>query len=277
MQQWFDQLIPAGAWHQGLTAGLELLAKSFAAAVLYGLVRWLGWRALRALFYPFELRSRREGPSSLARLNTLLGLARSTFSYAALFVTIVTLLSQAGINVSAILAGAGVAGLALGFGAQRLVRDVLSGFFILLEDQFRVGEMVTLVGGPGIPQFTGTVLEMGLRTTRLKDGVQRTVSLGNGEIVAVINHSRGPVTAEVEIGVDANAGIPELQAVLAALALPEELFAGPAELRGIASLDGSRVVLKIAAPAAPGRSSEAELALRRAAGSAIRQSGVELR
>ncbi|MGV3721664.1 MAG: SUMF1/EgtB/PvdO family nonheme iron enzyme, partial [Actinomycetota bacterium] len=83
---------------------------------------------------------------------TLEGLARSTTTYALLFLTVVTLLNSVGVPVATLLTGAGVAGLALSFGAQRVVRDVLTGAFILVEDQFRVGEVVTLVLTAGLPQ-----------------------------------------------------------------------------------------------------------------------------
>ncbi|MBM3459533.1 MAG: mechanosensitive ion channel, partial [Armatimonadetes bacterium] len=174
-------------------AAVEGVVRCLLVACLFVLVRFLGLGLLEAAFRPFEARARREGESSVARLHTLAAISRSLFSYSLLFIAAVTVLSLLGVNVMAILAGAGVAGLALSFGAQRLVRDVLTGFFLLLEDQFRVGEMVTLVGGPGLPQFQGTVLDVGLRVTRLRDLSGKLVSLGNGEVVAVINHSRGPI------------------------------------------------------------------------------------
>ncbi|HEU4754712.1 MAG TPA: mechanosensitive ion channel family protein, partial [Armatimonadota bacterium] len=94
------------------------------AALLFLLFRWLAVRALNAVMRPLLARAGRESDTGAARLKTLHGLAGSAVTYVLLFVAVVTLLGQVGINVAAILAGAGVAGLALSFGAQRLVRDV---------------------------------------------------------------------------------------------------------------------------------------------------------
>jgi moderate conductance mechanosensitive channel len=239
--------------------------------------RWLALRALAALMLPLAARARRESAASLGRLQTLEGLARSWITYVLLFLATVTLLNQVGINVATLIAGAGVAGLALSFGAQRLVRDVLTGFFLLLEDQFRVGEVVTLVGTAGLPQFNGTILEMGLRITRMQDVAGKVVTLGNGDIAAVINHSRGPITATVEFGVTNEAPLSQVTAAVQGLSLPEELFAGSASVQGIAALEGERMVLRVTAPAQPGKAPEAELALRQAVGEALRRDEIAIR
>jgi moderate conductance mechanosensitive channel len=170
-----------------------------------------------------------------------------------------------------------VAGLALTFGAQKLVRDVLAGFFMLLEDQFRVGEYVTLVGGPGLPQLTGTVQEIGLRITRLIDSAGKYVVIGNGDIAAVINHSRGPVAAAVEIGVPADTSLDKLQELVSPVELHPERFTGPITVRGVSALDGNKALVRFEAASRPGQTLEAELALRRQIGDALREAGIEIR
>ncbi|MCC2672383.1 MAG: Small-conductance mechanosensitive channel [Armatimonadetes bacterium] len=277
MHEWLEKVIPRGPWHAWAVEGSEAALKVLLAVWLFIGLRWTVLRAIDTVMRPLLARAQREGETSTARLRTLEGLARSSITYVLLFVTGVTLLSHFDVNVAAILASAGVAGLALSFGAQRLVRDLLTGIFILLEDQFRVGEVVTLVLGPGLPQMNGSILEMGLRITRLLDISGKLVSVANGDIVAVINHHRGPVTATIEVGVDSNASLDRIRELVAELSLSDGLFTGPAAVQGVTSLEVGKVGVRIAAPGSPGRAPEAELALRQAVGEALRKAEVEIR
>jgi small conductance mechanosensitive channel len=277
MRDWLDRVAPTGEWHSWVVTAGEAGLKVLAAVLLFFAARWLSLRAMSAVMRPLLSRAQREGETSLARLRTLEGLARSSITYVLLFVTVVTLLSHFSVNVAAILASAGVAGLALSFGAQRLVRDLLTGIFILLEDQFRIGEVVTLVLGPGLPQLNGTIAEMGLRITRLHDISGKLVSVGNGDIVAVINHHRGPIVTTVEVGVGSGTPLDRLSQLAGEAALPVGLFSGPARVEGVTAFDADKMVVRFAAPALPGRAPEAELALRQSLGAALREAEVELR
>lgn len=277
MKRWLESIIGGGPWHAWAVEAGEAAYKMLFAAVLFLLARWMLLRAIQAVLRPLLARAEREGQSHVARLLTLEGLARSTTTYVLLFLTVVTLLNSLGVPVATLITGAGVAGLALSFGAQRVVRDVLTGAFILIEDQFRVGEVVTLVLGAGLPQLNGTIHEMGLRTTQLLDLSGKHVSVGNGDIVVVINHNRGPVTATIEIGVPPDASLDRLRELATGLVLPETLFTGLASIEGVSALDALKMVVRVAAPARPGHAPEAELALRQAFGEALRQAEVEIR
>ncbi len=276
MRDWLSRLLPAGRWHDPLVDLTDTAFHCVLILLVFAVVRWILLRSLRLVLRPFMARAERDG-GNLSRFRTLEGLARSVISYLLLFIAAISILDQVGINVATLVAGAGVAGLALSFGAQRLVRDVLTGFFLLLEDQFRVDEMVTLVLAPGLPQMTGTIQEMGLRVTRMKDLSGKLVTLGNGDITAVINHHRGPVTATVDVALAPEAELSRVSEVLAALELPAELFSGPARLDGVTALEAGKRVVRLAAPATPGMGPEAELALRRQAGEALVAAGIELR
>ena len=96
------------------------------------------------------------------REKTLLKLLENALAYVVYFAAIIAVLDAVGIEVTGLLAGAGVLGLAVGFGAQSLVKDVISGFFIIFEDQFSVGDYVQ------IGAALGTIEEIGLRTTKVK-------------------------------------------------------------------------------------------------------------
>lgn len=277
MTDWLDRLIPPGSSHAILVQSAELGLKLVLTILGFVLLRWLAVRAISLLMLPLHRRAERQDETQASRLRTLEGLAASTVTYVLLFLVVVTMLGELGVNVAALVASAGVAGLALTFGAQKMVRDVLAGFFMLLEDQFRVGEYVTLVGGPGLPQLTGTVQEIGLRITRMVDSAGKFVVIGNGDIAAVINHSRGPVAAAVEIGVPADTSLDKLQELVSPLELDQERFSGAISVRGVSALDGSKMLVRFEAPSRPGEALEAELALRRKIGEALREGGIEIR
>jgi predicted dipeptidase len=110
-------------------------------------------------------------------------------------VTIMLVLAELGVDLKPILAGAGILGLAIGFGAQTLVKDVITGFFILLENQIRVGDVVTAAG------FTGEVEAVNLRTTVLRDVDGKTHIIPNSAITVVTNATRDFSRALLDVGV----------------------------------------------------------------------------
>lgn len=118
------------------------------------------------------------------RLDALGAVLASTAGFAIWLVAAFTVLAELKVNVGPLLAGAGIAGIALGFGAQSLVRDFLAGAFILIEDQFAVGDEVDL--GDAV----GRVEEIGLRTTRLRSPEGVVWYVPNGGIARIGNHSQ---------------------------------------------------------------------------------------
>jgi small conductance mechanosensitive channel len=120
------------------------------------------------------------------RADTLSKLLMSVAGFVVWFLAAIQILKEGlGVDVTSILAAAGVLGVAVGFGAQSLVKDVISGFFLLLENQFSVGEDVTIDG------YTGTVEELGLRSTRIRGEKTGVLIVPNGAITKVVNLSRG--------------------------------------------------------------------------------------
>lgn len=117
------------------------------------------------------------------RLDTMSTLLASIFKYTVYIGAILMILSDI-LKLQSVLAAAGVGGVAIGLGAQSLIKDTISGFFILLEDQFAVGDLVT------INNMTGTVEHMELRVTRLKNYTGDIYIIPNGEIKMVTNHTR---------------------------------------------------------------------------------------
>ncbi|MBD1373367.1 mechanosensitive ion channel family protein [Hazenella sp. IB182357] len=130
------------------------------------------------------------------KANTLQKLMKSIARYAIYFVATLTLLMQFGFDPLPVIAGAGVFGLAIGFGAQNLVRDIISGFFMIFERQLEVGDFVEING-----QISGTVEEVGLRITKIREYNQRLHYIANGKISQVTNYNREQMRPIVAITV----------------------------------------------------------------------------
>jgi len=187
---------------------------------------------------------------SKRREETLLKLLQSAVAYVVYFAAILAVLSEFKIDAKGLLAGAGVLGLAVGFGAQNLVRDVITGFFILFEDQFSVGDYVK------IGAAVGTVEEIGLRTTKIQAMTGEMHIIPNGNITEVVNYSIRNSLAILDIGIAYEADIRQAERVIEEFlqTLPnekyEEVVSTP-ELVGVESLGASDVVLRITAETEP--------------------------
>ena len=118
------------------------------------------------------------------RAATVSRLLHGTISSTVWIIALITVLAIVGINVGPLLASAGILGVALGFGAQALVKDYISGIFLILEDQFGLGDEVE------IGAIRGTVEDVALRVTQVRDGEDRLWYIRNGEILNVANHNR---------------------------------------------------------------------------------------
>ena len=123
-----------------------------------------------------------------ARKNTILRLIESLLNYCLYFILIYWILSILGLPVSSLLAGAGIAGVAIGMGAQGFLSDVINGFFILFERQLDVGDEVVLTNGP--ITVSGKVVSVGIRTTQLRSDDQALHFVPNRNITVVSNFSR---------------------------------------------------------------------------------------
>lgn len=195
------------------------------------------------------------------RILTLQTMVKSIVGYALFFVYALTALQTLDVNITGIVTTAGVAGIAVGFGAQKLVRDMISGFFIVSEDHFGVGDYVTIGAASGI------VEELNLRTTRVRDEQGRVWVIPNGDIGFVLNQSRGPVTMTIELPVPSVADMGRLGEAInqcgdALRAERPELFMEPPRLIGVAGFDAATVTLRIRIAGPPERLTEAQMVLR---------------
>jgi small conductance mechanosensitive channel len=145
------------------------------------------------------------------RAQALSSVLRSTVSVVTVTVAVMLVLGELGVNLAPLLASAGIVGVALGFGAQNLVKDFIAGMSMLLEDQYGVGDLVD------VGQASGTVEAVGLRTTTIRDARGVLWYIRNGEIVRVGNRSQGWALVVVDVPVGF-AGVEEATAVLRAAA-----------------------------------------------------------
>jgi small conductance mechanosensitive channel len=142
------------------------------------------------------------------RANTIVGVVDSTIKIIVIVIGLITILAEFGVNVTAIITGLGIGGLALALGSQQIVRDTINGIFLLAEDQYRTGDVVT------ISAVTGTVEAITLRRTILRDenGVVHIVP--NGSITVVSNHTRDYAIVNVEVRVSVGEDVSKVQALI---------------------------------------------------------------
>ena len=150
--------------------------------------------------------------SNEKRSETLHKLIRSAIRYTIYFIAFFQILSTLGINTTSIVASAGIASVALGFGAQSLVKDIISGFFIILEGQFDVGDEVKLYNQAAFIAG-GSVMSLGLRSTKVRSGNGEIYFIPNGSINQVINYSLTYNLAEVKFSIQIDETIEAIEAI----------------------------------------------------------------
>lgn len=190
--------------------GLGIAAVSFMriTAIIVGawIVLRVAQRAVRTL--RARIASRLDDNESAKRADTLGRVVRYLVAVVVTLVAGMLVLSELGVSVAPILGAAGVAGLAVGFGAQSLVKDYFTGFFLLVEDQIRQGDVVKL------GEHSGVVEEVTLRYVQLRDYDGHVHFVPNGTITNVVNFGRGHANAVVEVGVAHSADLERAMAVM---------------------------------------------------------------
>jgi len=214
---------------------------------LIALVAWIIAVALRRGIRVFRerLARRLDDPEAMKRAATLGRVFRYLVTVVVTVVAGTLILSEFGISVAPILGAAGVVGLAVGFGAQSLVKDYFAGFFILIENQIRQGDVVTVAG------IGGLVEEVTLRHVRLRDYDGNVYFVPNGLITTVTNMSRGFAHAVIEVGIAYREDIDKVFDIMRTVAA--EMRADPAfkpkildqlEIAGVERWDASAIVLR---------------------------------
>ncbi len=265
------------SWRSFANASLDTFWDVGKIVVLFLVLRFVLHRLVDRVVFPVIARGEQVDAGRTARVRTLAGLVNSVLNYVLTFVFGVMLLRAFNLDPIPLLTTASVAGLAVGFGAQKLVKDVISGFFILLENQYAVGDFVT------IGAVNGTVEMVGMRTTRLRDEAGKLYFLSNGDISQVCNQSRGAVATFVEIGVAAATDIAKATEVINAAG--EELVKSRPDLglshaptvQGLGAMDAAKLTLRVACPVTlPAHLTDAQIALRGLAHQRLTEAGIAL-
>ncbi len=210
------------------------------------------------------------------RLRTAQSLTRWVGRSLILFVGFAIVLDIFQVNIAPLVASAGVVGLALGLASQKLVQDVIAGFFILVEDQFRVGDSVEVAG------VAGTVEEMSLRVTKVRDFHGVLHFIPNSEIGHVANRTRAWARAIADVGVAYESDLAQVQRVLTQLGEelyrenPDGMFLEPPFPLGPEELGDSAITFRLVARVKPGKQWDAQRLMRRRIKEAFDAAGIAI-
>ena len=257
----------------------ELIRKLLQTAVILALA-WLAMRLVRSLARRIERAARDHDPTRVSdaerRGRTLAGLMQSIGTAVITIVALLTVLDLF-VNVAPLLAGLGVVALAFSLGAQGLVKDFISGFFILLEHQFRVGDVVRIAG------VEGTVERLTLRSTTLRDGYGVTHFVANGQITVVSNLTRQWSRAVVDVTVAYHEDVDRVLSLLQEEVRQfvedpawKPMVSGEPRVAGVERLAEAGVMLRLWVDVYPGMQSDAERELRRRIKNRFDREGIQI-
>ncbi|MCG7335113.1 mechanosensitive ion channel family protein [Sporosarcina sp. ACRSM] len=222
----------------------------------------------------FKVKMRVPLGHSERREQTLLKLLENTLAYVVYFSAIMAVLAEFSIDVRGLLAGAGVLGLAVGFGAQSLVKDVITGFFIIFENQFSVGDYVKIGTAEGI------VEEIGLRTTKIKSFTGEVSILPNGTISQVVNYSMENSLAIVDVTIPFEVGVEKteklIESYLTSLGKENDDFINHPKLIGAQNFTETEVIIRIIAETKPMRHFDSARTIGIGVKKYLEQEGIEI-
>ncbi len=241
LKQWFHSIDWDKFWNHIISVGIKIAI----LIVLYFVFRVVGNKIIHNFFRKY----RQQQAVSAGRADTLESLITNFYGYV-LFFTFAILLLQNFMDVTAIIASAGVASLAIAFGAQGLVSDVVTGFFILLERQLDVGDTIT------IGLVNGTVEALGLRTTQIRDFDGTLHFIPNRQIMVVSNHSRGNMRVMVDIQIspteDPEKAMAIINEVCTKVANENKNIVEAPVVLGVQNIDATNMVIRVVGKAVNG-------------------------
>jgi moderate conductance mechanosensitive channel len=257
-------------WTGWLAAGLQILLILVIAFVLRTIVRRTISRLIERMNRSAEAAQGTALGSLLVnaerrrqRSQAIGSVMRSIASFVIMGTAALTVLSVLQINLAPLLASAGVAGVAIGFGARNLVTDFLSGVFMILEDQYGVGDAIDA----GVA--SGTVIEVGLRVTKLRGDEGEIWYIRNGEVKRIGNLSQGWSTAAVDVQVGYDQDLDHAHAIIVEVAADmakdqpwDETLWEPVEVLGLDSVTAEAVVIRAQAKTMPGKAAAVSRELR---------------
>jgi small conductance mechanosensitive channel len=263
--------------------GLEIVLIILGSVLLARFITWVGTRItdrIDARSTGGDVLVRSEAAKHRHSLTQVITWALIVLVYT---VAVFYVLDRLGVPVTGLVAPATVLGVGLGFGAQRIVGDVLAGFFLITERQYGFGDVVSIAVVGGGDPANGTVEDVTLRVTRLRSADGEVVTVPNGQIVKVVNLSRDWARAVVDVPVPTTADVNRVNEILREVG--RQAFADPGLRRllldepsvmGVESIDLEQVNVRVVARTLPGRQFEVGRDLRERIVLAFRRAGLTL-
>ena len=231
--------LPAILVNIALCIGIWFLAKF--------IIRLISKRT--GVYFKNEYRSGKYTQEQINRKRSVATLVRSIARYGIYAIAILAILSIIGLgDATAVIAGAGIGSIAIGFGAQNLVKDVISGLFMLFENQYSVGDYVEI--DSSAEKVKGTVEAIAMRVTYVRNELGQQIVIPNGSILQVVNCSRGGWLAVVDVPVAYEESIAEVSAVILAVAKEAaaerpELVSGEPAISGVTEFGDSAITIRV--------------------------------
>ena len=264
--QSFSRWLDGRSWAKVYHLALVLLV----GALFLWMVKIIG-KAVRRAVDDGDDTTTSEAARRAATLSTVLNSAARVL---VLVFLVLMVLQEFGVNIAPLIAGAGIAGVALGFGAQSLVKDVISGFFLLMEDQFGVGDLISID-----EKHVGTVERMTLRVTQLRDVEGRAHYVPNGSINRVIVLSKEFSKALVDVEVSYDADLDRIFALLETIGVElrkarPELVLEATDVRGVEAFGKDGCTIRTLTKCAPGKQFDVARLLRKRIIEIFREEGI---
>ncbi|HUZ02871.1 MAG TPA: mechanosensitive ion channel family protein [Thermomicrobiaceae bacterium] len=253
-----------------------LLAILVIVLISFGLLRLLS-SSVRTIMARLMEREDQPHRDLALKANTLAHVIESAGRVVIVVVAGMMVLSKLGLNIAPLLASAGVVGIAIGLGAQSLIKDLIGGFFILLENQFGVGDVIT------VGSYSGLVEHLSLRRTGLRATDGSVIVIPNGDIRAVTNMTKGWSRAVVDVPIsyedDVDHALEVLRGLVATLEDDPQLgdaVLGPAEIPGVESFGPYQVTLRMLVKTRPMEQWRVQRELRRRIKLALAAAGITI-
>jgi len=219
LKNWTEQIVP---WM--ISHGVRIIVIVIVATLLNKILARIIIRAIRASVKSDENTS---PEAEMKREDTLIRISTRAISMLIVIVALIMILGETGIEIGPLIAGAGIVGLAIGFGGQYLIRDIFTGLFLMLENQYRIGDVVSIEG------ISGAVQDISLRKTTLRDLDGTVHHIPHGSITKVSNLSKDFARVNINIGISYDTNLEHLIAVINRTGM--ELAADPAFIDSIIS------------------------------------------
>jgi len=266
-----DTLKQVASWLT--TSGIKIVGILLGLLILFQMSKWV----VRWMEKIIPEKDPLQAAEAKKRAQTLGKTLRHALLILFLIVGLLTILGELGIQLGPLLATAGIGALAIGFGAQSLVKDVISGFFIILENQYRIGDVIEVSG------VSGLVESVGLRTTALRDLEGRVHIIPNGEIKIVSNLSKEWARSVLDVGVSYREDVDRVIELLSQIGkemAAEDPFKSailePFQILGVERFGESELIIRMVVKTAPLRQWEVGRELRRRIKTQFDAHGVEM-